>query len=248
MRSEESNGTDASRTGGRAAVAVCESVSREYSRGGRLRGGLGGPAVRALDGVSLSVRAGETVGIAGPSGSGKTTLLHLLAALETPTSGTVRLAGTDTAAVSERERAQLRLEHVGIVFQRFHLLPALSARANVALPLVELGLGKADRRERAENLLDRVGLGDRVTHRPGELSGGERQRVAMARALATDPDLVVADEPTGELDTTTSERVLDLLGSLDDETAVVIASHDEQALDRADRRLNLRDGRIAEGS
>ncbi len=192
----------------------------------------------------MAVTPGEILGIAGPSGSGKTTLLHLLAALDTPTSGTVSVAGTDTATLSERGRARLRLEHVGVVFQRFHLLPALSARANVALPLVELGWSKRDRRERATELLERVGLADRTDHRPGELSGGERQRVAIARALATDPELVVADEPTGELDTATSERVLDLLASLGEDTGVVIASHDGQALDRADRLLRLRDGRV----
>lgn len=219
-------------------AVVCESVSREYRRGRD-----GGTRVVALDGVSLSVDPGTFLAVTGPSGSGKSTLLHLLAALDTPSSGRVLLAGTDTAAVSERRRTRLRLDHVGVVFQRFHLLPSLSARSNVALPLVERGVPKRERHARAEDLLSRVGLGDRVDHRPGELSGGEQQRVAVARALVNDPDLLVADEPTGELDTETGERVLDALAGTTDDRAVVLASHDERALARADRVVRLRDGR-----
>jgi putative ABC transport system ATP-binding protein len=221
---------------------------REYEWGTTgLLGDDAPPAVRAVDGVSITVRRGEMVGIAGPSGSGKSTLLHLLAGLDLPTAGTVTLAGTDTADYGERGRARLRLEHVGIVFQRFHLLPALSARANVALPLVELGMSKSRRRERATELLEAVGLGDRITHRPGRLSGGEQQRVAIARSLATEPDLVVADEPTGELDSETGKRVLDALSDVADDRAVVLASHDEQALAVSDRRVPLRDGQRADG-
>ncbi|WP_135306448.1 ABC transporter ATP-binding protein [Haloarcula amylovorans] len=228
-----------------ASVVRGENVGREYSRGG---GGFfsrsAAPTVRALDGVSVTIHPGEVVGIAGPSGSGKSTLLHLLAGLDVPTSGTITLAREDVASLSARQRAALRLEHVGIIFQRFHLLDALSARANVALPLVELGRGKSARRERAEDLLTAVGLEERITHKPGQLSGGEQQRVAIARALTTDPSLVVADEPTGELDTDTGGRVLDLLVDIADEQAVVLASHDQQALDVCDRIIHLRDGRI----
>ena len=221
---------------------------REYEWGTTgLLGDDAPPAVRAVDGVSITVRRGEMVGIEGPSGSGKSTLLHLLAGLDLPTAGTVTLAGTDTADYGERGRARLRLEYVGIVFQRFHLLPALSARANVALPLVELGMSKSRRRERATELLEAVGLGDRITHRPGRLSGGEQQRVAIARSLATEPDLVVADEPTGELDSETGKRVLDALSDVADDRAVVLASHDEQALAVSDRRVPLRDGQQADG-
>jgi putative ABC transport system ATP-binding protein len=222
---------------------ACEEVSRTYSRG---RSGLfsrgSSPTVTAVDGVSLSVKPGEFVGLAGPSGSGKSTLLHLLAALDTPTSGRVVLAGSDTSGRSQRQLTHLRRDHVGIVFQRFHLLPSLSARANVALPLIERGVGKRTRRKRASALLSKVGLGDRGGHKPGELSGGERQRVAVARALIGEPDLVVADEPTGELDTATGESVLSLLAAAADERAVVLASHDQQALDRTDRVIRLRDG------
>nr|WP_321112033.1 ABC transporter ATP-binding protein [Halorussus salinisoli] len=198
----------------------------------------------ALDDVTLSVHRGEIIGLAGPSGSGKSTLLHLLAALDTPTNGTVHVDGQDTSALSSRERTRLRLTTIGIVFQRFHLLPALSAKSNVALPLVEQGLGKQARHDRATDLLEKVGLGDRATHKPGELSGGEQQRVAIARALATDPDLIIADEPTGELDTTTAASILEVFKDLADDRAVVIASHDEPTLSIADRRIELQDGRV----
>jgi putative ABC transport system ATP-binding protein len=230
-------------------VVSASNLTRRYTRGsaGRL-GGLRGrdaPAITALDGVDLEVRAGECVGIEGPSGSGKTTLLHLLAGLDTPTEGHLHLAGRNIGPdTPERKRAAHRLRTVGIVFQRFYLLPSLSARANVALPLVQLGHSKSARRERATRLLERVGLGDRLGHKPGALSGGEQQRVAIARALATDPDLLVADEPTGELDSQTAETVLDLVADVTDNRAVVIASHDEQALGIADRTLSLHDGRI----
>jgi len=192
----------------------------------------------------VSIHRGEIVGIAGSSGSGKSTLLHLLAALDTPTEGTVRIDGRNTAELSNGERARLRLSTVGIVFQRFHLLPALSAKLNVALPLVEQGLGKRTRHERAMELLEEVGLADRATHRPSELSGGEQQRVAIARALVTDPELVIADEPTGELDTETAASILDVFENLADDRAVVIASHDEPTLSIADRRIELRDGHV----
>jgi putative ABC transport system ATP-binding protein len=232
---------------GRSPVVQCADVTREYTRGsGSWFGSADRPTVTALDGVSLSIHPGEVAGIAGPSGSGKSTLLHLLAALDTPTSGEVTLAGERLSSLSGRQRGQLRLANVGIVFQHFHLLPSLSARANVALPLVQQGVGKRARRERAEKLLSEVGLADRADHRPGQLSGGEQQRVAIARALATDPDLVIADEPTGELDTATGEVVLDVLAGLGDEQAVVVASHDQQALDRTDRCVHLQDGQIVE--
>jgi putative ABC transport system ATP-binding protein len=222
-----------------------EDLVREYARGG---GGFfssgRAPTVRAIDDVSVGVRRGEVVGIAGPSGSGKSTLLHMLAGLDVPTAGTLSIDGTDIASLSTRQRAKLRLDTIGIIFQRFHLLDSLSARANVALPLVELGHGKGTRRDRAEALLDAVGLGDRTTHKPGQLSGGEQQRVAIARALATDPALVVADEPTGELDYESGDQVLDLLVDVADDRAVVLASHDQQALDVCDRVLGLRDGEV----
>ena len=245
----EERGVDHARDGENEVITTCESLVREYTRGSGSRwfGGGEAPTVKALDGVSLSVRRGEIVGVEGPSGSGKSTLLHLLAALDTPTAGELSVAGENVGELSERGRARLRLEHVGLVFQRFHLLPSLSARANVALPLVELGWSKRTRRERATGLLEDVGLGDRATHRPGQLSGGEQQRVAIARALATEPDLLIADEPTGELDTATGRQVLDLFEDLGEEHAVVLASHDEQTLAVADRVISLRDGRVQGG-
>lgn len=231
-------------------VVVANNLTRTYNRGSSSRflgfRGAAGPSITALEGVSISVSTGECVGIKGPSGSGKTTLLHLLAGLDTPTEGHLHLAGRNIGPeTSERTRAAHRLRTVGIVFQRFHLLPALSARANVALPLVQLGQSKASRRSRAESLLEQVGLGDRVTHKPGELSGGEQQRVAIARALATDPALLIADEPTGELDSETAKTILDIFAEVADERAVIVASHDEQALGIADRIVSLHDGRIA---
>jgi len=221
----------------------CDAVERTYRRStGRFR--QSGPTVRALDGVTCQVERGEVLGVVGPSGSGKSTLLHVLAALDVPSAGRVRIDGQDTAALSARGRRRLRRDAVGIVFQRFHLLPALSARSNVAVALIEAGFSKSERRDRADAVLETVGLADRADHAPGELSGGERQRVAIARALAPDPDLIVADEPTGELDTATGERVLDALATVAEDRAVVLASHDEQAVDRADRVLELRDGRV----
>ncbi|WP_135854366.1 ABC transporter ATP-binding protein [Halorussus salinus] len=238
----------------REAVVECDRVSRRYERGGS--GGwfsFGGdddtderPTVTALEDVTLTIERGEFVGLSGPSGSGKSTLIHLLSGLDAPTEGTVTLAGEEVSSLSQKQLTRLRLEQVGIVFQRFHLMPSLSARANVALPLVERGMGKSERREEAADLLERVGLGDRQDHRPGEMSGGEQQRVAVARALAGDPLVVFADEPTGELDTDTGGVILDLLGDLAEERAVVLASHDEQALARTDRVIRLRDGQVQE--
>jgi len=231
-------------------LVQCNSVSREYTLGGDRRRWFSRntdvPTVEALSEVNLSLFPGEIVGCAGPSGSGKSTLLHLLAALDTPTSGTIWFNDKNIASLSPRERTRHRLDHIGIVFQHFHLLDSLSARANVALPLVELGRPKKERRKRATALLEAMGLEDRITHRPPQLSGGEQQRVAIARALITEPDLVIADEPTGELDTQTGERVLtrfrELARELD--TAVVVASHDEPTLEIADRLVRMRDGEV----
>jgi len=228
-------------------VVTCSDVTQTFTRGGAsglFSRSASGETVTAVSDVSLTVSTGEFVGIAGPSGSGKSTLLHLLAGLDTPTTGTVTLSGTDTQRVSSRRRTQLRLNHVGIVFQHFHLLPSLSARGNVAVPLIEAGYSKQKRRERAESVLSQVGLDDRIHHTPSELSGGEQQRVAVARALVTDPDLVIADEPTGELDTATGEQVLDLLSEVADDRAVIVASHDQQVLDRITRLVRLRDGTV----
>jgi len=227
------------------SVVTCRDVTRRYTRGSASRfSRQTHPIVTALEEVSVDIRPGEFVGIAGPSGSGKSTLLHLLAGLDTPTEGEVTLAGTTTTGLSEQRRARLRLEHVGIVFQHFYLLPSISARGNVALPLVEYGVGKSTRREKATELLGRVGLEDRTTHKPGELSGGEQQRVAIARALVTDPEVLIADEPTGELDTETGERIIEVLRASTDDRAVIVASHDERVLEQTDRILRLHDGQL----
>ena len=240
----ESSATTADQT-----VVYCESVSHEYGRsGGRSRlpwrSAAPAPSVTALQDITMAVRRGEIIGIAGPSGSGKSTLLHLIAGLATPAAGRIELDGTDVTACSERERTRLRQRSIGIVFQQFHLLPSLSARANVALPLIEAGVPRAERRKRASSLLARVGLEERETHTPGELSGGEQQRVAIARALITDPIALLADEPTGELDTATGRQVLGVIADLATDQAVMIASHDDAALAITDRIVRLRDGRV----
>lgn len=224
----------------------CTELSRIFDAESGWFSNGAGRTVTALADVSVAVEAGEVVGIAGPSGSGKSTLLHLLAGLDTPSTGTVEIRGTDISELSDRARARFRLSNVGLVFQRFHLLPALTAGENVALPLIARGDSRSDRRERAHALLDQVGLADRVDHRPGALSGGEQQRVAIARALAADPALVIADEPTGELDRETGETVLDLLTRVSDGRAVVVASHDQFTLDRTDRVIQLLDGRVTD--
>lgn len=224
----------------------CDNVTRQYARGKKsvLGQRKATQTVTALDDVSIAIDRGEFVGIAGPSGSGKSTLLHLVACLDTPTSGTLSIDGTDVTTLSAKQRTALRLEKIGIIFQHFYLLSALSARANVAIPLVERGWSKRKRRERATSLLTTVGLDDRSTHKPSELSGGEQQRVAIARALATEPALLIADEPTGELDTATGSSILDLFEDLSDDHAVIMASHDERALARTDRVIRLQDGKL----
>lgn len=206
---------------------------------------LRGHDVEALRGVSLEVRSGEHVAVTGPSGSGKSTLLTLLGGLERPTTGEVRVQGRSLAALDDRQLTRLRLEHVGFVFQRFHLLPVLSARENVELPMAEMRVPSAERRQRAEELLAYVGLSARSGHRPTELSGGEMQRVAIARALANRPAILLADEPTGELDAATGRSILDLFQQLnDDGVTMVVVTHDERLAERAQRVVRMLDGRI----
>jgi len=198
----------------------------------------------ALRGVDLAVRRGEFVSVMGPSGCGKSTLLHLLGLLATPTEGTVVLDGTDTGAISDGRRTRLRRRHIGFVFQRFNLLAALSAEDNVALAL---RLRHEAVQTRACEMLAAVGLDDKRRRRPGELSVGEQQRVAIARALVTRPDVLLADEPTGNLDSEASERVLDLIGRFhrDAGQTIVLITHNEKVAERAERLVRMRDGRIA---
>jgi putative ABC transport system ATP-binding protein len=199
----------------------------------------------ALRGVDIAIDAGEYVAVVGPSGSGKSTLMHLLGCLDVPTEGSYHLAGEDVSAMTEAELAHVRNRRVGFVFQQFHLLPSLSAWRNVELPLVYAGLSRHERRDRAVEALTRVGLSDRLDNRPGELSGGQQQRVAIARALVADPDLILADEPTGNLD---SSSAADVLGLLDELHAggrtIVLITHDHDVAARAQRNLVIRDGQI----
>jgi putative ABC transport system ATP-binding protein len=206
---------------------------------------LGEATVRALDGVDLRINYGEHVALVGPSGSGKSTLLQLLGCLDTPTSGTYMLDGEDVGGLSDSRLAEVRNAKIGFVFQGFHLLPRSSARRNVELPLVYGGVGAAERRDRAEAALERVQLADRMDFRPDQLSGGQRQRVAIARALVTDPAMLLADEPTGNLDTKTGAEILDLFDELrSPERALIMVTHDEALAQRALRLLALRDGRL----
>jgi putative ABC transport system ATP-binding protein len=202
-------------------------------------------AVVAVNDVTLSIAAGEHTAISGPSGCGKSTLLHMLGCVDTPSSGTLLFDRNNVAALGDAARSLLRLRHIGFVFQRFFLLPMLTAAENVELPQAEAGVPKDERRRRTLELLEYVGLAARATHRPSQLSGGEMQRVAIARALANRPRLLLADEPTGELDQTTGEQVARLLDRVNaDGTALVIVTHDGVLASRARRVLTMRDGRI----
>ena len=206
---------------------------------------IGAEPVEALRGVSLTVERGEWVAVVGPSGCGKSTLLNLLGAVDQATAGRVLVDGADVGRLRDREATAFRLRRVGFVFQRFYLLPVLTARENVELPMSEAGVGKAERRARARELLAYVGLAGRENHRPAQLSGGEQQRVAIARALANRPALLLADEPTGELDARTGRDVIDLLGRLNaDGTTLVVVTHDDTMARAARRVVHMRDGRV----
>jgi putative ABC transport system ATP-binding protein len=205
----------------------------------------GAAEVQALRGVSLAIHPGEYVAVMGPSGSGKSTLMHIIGCLDVPTTGTYRLAGTDVSGMSEMELAQVRNQRIGFVFQQFNLLPSMTALRNVELPLCYAGVGRADRQARALAALDRVGLADRVEHRPGELSGGQQQRVAVARSLVTDPALLLADEPTGNLDSRSTEDLMSLFAELHAAgRTIVLITHENAVADAAGRVVRIRDGQL----
>jgi putative ABC transport system ATP-binding protein len=201
--------------------------------------------VHALRGIDLSVPQGDFVAIVGPSGSGKSTLMHILGCLDIPSTGRYLLAGTDVSGMSEQQLARVRNAKIGFVFQQFNLLASMTALRNVELPLVYAGVGKTERRERATGALERVGLGDRLNHRPNQLSGGQQQRVSVARALVTDPDLILADEPTGNLDSVATRDVLGLFHELHQSgRTVLLITHEHEVAAQAVRTVSIRDGRL----
>ncbi|HEX9355495.1 MAG TPA: ABC transporter ATP-binding protein [Streptosporangiaceae bacterium] len=206
----------------------------------------GSLSVAALRGITLSIRDGEYVAVMGPSGSGKSTLMHILGCLDVPSAGSYHLAGEDVSQMSEEQLAHVRNRRIGFVFQQFNLLATMPAWRNVELPLAYSGAGGAERRERAVSALDRVGLGDRIHHRPGELSGGEQQRVAVARALVTEPDLLLADEPTGNLDSASTADILTLLGELHRAgRTIIVITHEADVARRSQRTVRMLDGLVS---
>jgi len=218
-------------------IVDAKGVSRTFAM-------AAGP-VHAVRDVTLQIRAGDHVAVRGPSGCGKSTLLHMLGCVDAPSSGTLLFDGHDVSTLSDSKRSALRLKRIGFIFQRFFLLPMLTAAENVELPLSEAAASRKDRQARTKELLDYVGLAARADHRPSQLSGGEMQRVAIARALANSPQLLLADEPTGELDEATGGQIAALLDRVNaDGTALVIVTHDQALAGRARRVLTMRDGRI----
>jgi putative ABC transport system ATP-binding protein len=213
-------------------------VERSFSKGG--------VTVNALRGIDLVIKNGEMVALEGPSGSGKSTLLQLLGALDLPTKGVIRFAGRELERSSDDELTKIRNEEIGFVFQQFNLIPTLTAEENVSIAMVPRHVDRATRIARGKELLEQVGLGHRLGHLPSRLSGGEQQRVAIARSLANEPRVLIADEPTGNLDTETAGGVMDLIAQLHKESGVtvILATHDESISERASRRIKLRDGRI----
>jgi len=221
----------------RDAVIITRGLVRQYDMGGEI--------VRALRGVDITIRRNEFVAIMGPSGSGKSTLMNLIGCLDTPNEGEYWLNGHRVSDLSDDELARIRNKEIGFVFQTFNLLPRADALHNVELPLVYAGVSSRERRERATEALRQVGLGDRMSHRPNELSGGQRQRVAIARALVNRPSILLADEPTGNLDSTTSEEIMALFRELHtQEQTIILVTHENDIAAHADRQVHLKDGTV----
>ena len=221
------------------ALIQLEGITKTYD--------AGDIAVQALSGVDCAIDAGEFVAVVGPSGSGKSTLMHIIGCLDSPSSGKYWLDGQDVAELTARALARIRNQKIGFVFQTFNLLPRASILKNVELPLLYAGLARGERRERAMHALERVGLGNRAKNRPNELSGGQRQRVAIARALVNNPSLVLADEPTGNLDQKTGSEIIDIFEALAGEETIIIVTHDPVIASRTGRRIKIVDGRIVNG-
>lgn len=209
-----------------------------------------GVEVRALDGTDLDIEKGEFLAIIGPSGSGKSTLLNMIGILDTPTSGTILLDGVDITSASQKQRSKMRNQKLGFIFQYHHLLPDFNAIENVMMPLLINGIKKSKAKKIAYEMLDEVGLNDRANHRPNQLSGGQNQRVAIARALANNPDIVIGDEPTGNLDSKSSDVIYDLLRKLNEEhdQTFILVTHDEHMAEKTDRIIKLVDGKIVDDS
>ncbi|WP_231187237.1 ABC transporter ATP-binding protein [Haladaptatus sp. DYF46] len=235
MSSSDKLGVGKNERTNQAAVAV-QDVRKTYQ--------VGDP-VHALDGVSLKLKCGSYTAVMGPSGSGKSTLMNLIGCLDTPTEGRVTVNGKDVTQLSSRERTRLRGSEIGFVFQTFNLLPRLTAQENIVQPMVAQKVSRSERNERAKQLLERVGLGDRADHRPNELSGGQRQRVSVARALANDPALILADEPTGNLDSETGANIMELLSELHEGgNTILMVTHERDIAEHADKIIHLLDGVI----
>ena len=221
-------------------VIEMTNITRSYQ--------MGTQVVHALRGVDISIKEGEMIAIMGPSGSGKSTLMNMIGCLDVPNSGVYKLDGIDVSTLSDDEQAKIRNKRIGFVFQQFNLLPRTSALKQAALPLMYAGYSLSERNQRAKEALEKVGLGDRTDHRPDELSGGQQQRVAIARAIATKPSIILADEPTGALDTKTGEEILDLFEEFNKQgMTIIMVTHDPEVAERAERTIWLRDGLLAEG-
>ncbi|HLJ73936.1 MAG TPA: ABC transporter ATP-binding protein [Thermoanaerobaculia bacterium] len=221
------------------ALIQLENITKTYDSGEN--------AVQALRGVDVAIQQGEFVSIIGPSGSGKSTIMHILGCLDSPTEGKYWLDGEDVATLTPRALARIRNQKIGFVFQTFNLLPRATILKNVELPLLYAGISRDERRDRAMKALERVGLGTRWKHRPNELSGGQRQRVAIARALVNNPSLILADEPTGNLDQKTGAEIIDIFENLAGDETIILVTHDPAIADRTGRRIRIVDGRVVSG-